>query len=171
VLTESLAELDNKERTFKGDDCSFELPENGSKYFDHNDDGLVDFLEIRVRCPGQRAELAFSTDKMGFNIIPGSYEGAMPPNNDLRAGRPGLYLGWDIGCGRSAIGSFKIHEAEFDLSGSIPALVSFGASFEQACLDDNNQKRIKGTFYYNAVPVKAEPQPRPAERKGRPKAG
>jgi hypothetical protein len=170
ILTESDSELDEKDLTLKGDDCLFELPDNPAKYFDRNDDGEVDYLEVRIKCPQRQTELVFSTDKMGFNIIPGSYVGAMHPSTEPRTGRPGFYISLATGCSRSGVGSFRIHEAEFDLSGSVPALVSFAASFEQNCTE-YREKKIKGTFYYNAVPVKQEPQPLAPAKKGQRKAG
>lgn len=113
---------------------------------DQSGDGIVDFVEIRFNTANQDLTLDFSSRLTGKNLAPGFYDNAM--RYPFESGtRPGLSIyGNGRGCNQ-LIGSYTIHEAEFDYTSAPPRVSKFTATFEQHC--EGGTSAFYGTIYYN----------------------
>ena len=116
---------------------------------DFSGDGKVDFVQIQFNGTNQDWTLQFSSRLTGRNIVPGFYDNAT--RYPFESGtNPGLTIsGNGRGCNQS-IGSFTIHEAEFDYTSSPPRVNKFVATFEQHC--EGMTPAFYGTIYYNYTP-------------------
>lgn len=113
---------------------------------DQSGDGIVDFVEINFVGPNRYYTFNFSTKLTGKNLVPGFYDNAM--RYPFESGtRPGLSIyGNGSGCNQ-LVGSYTIHEAEFDYTSAPPRVSKFTATFEQHC--EGGASAFYGTIYYN----------------------
>ena len=141
-----------REYLFKLDeDTLFEFGEDTRDGFDHNKDGIVDSLSLRVKRGETQVYLQFSTDKTGLNFSPGVYERVRLESGDHRPlpllTVSGPMMG-DCRSGRKA--SFQIHDSQFEITDRYIRVISFGATFEISCASTG--RTVSGTLYLNYVP-------------------
>ena len=140
-----------REYLFKLDeDTLFEFGEDTRDGFDHNKDGIVDSLSLRVKRGETQVYLQFSTDKTGLNFSPGVYERVRLDSGDRRPlpmlTVSGPMMG-DCHSGRKA--SFQIYDSQFEITDRYIRVISFGATFEILCAATG--RTVSGTIYLNYV--------------------
>ena len=141
-----------REYLFKPDDETlFEFGDDSREGFDHNKDGIVDSLSIRVKKGETQVYLQFSTEKTGLNFSPGLYERVRLESGDRRP-LPMLNVSGpmmsDCRSGRKA--SFQIYDSQFEITNRYIRVISFGASFEISC--SSTGRTVSGILYLNYVP-------------------
>jgi hypothetical protein len=135
-----------KDTLFKNDECSFTL--NSSYYsLDRNRDGIVDNMQIEIKCLKGSHYVEFATTNMGLNIAPGFYDkvftGTTPP-----AGYPSFHINssnWY--CSSPTDTTIQVYDAQFEVGRNDSRIISFGATFEQTC----SGNRYRGNLYINYV--------------------
>ena len=140
------------EYLFKPDDETlFEFGEDTREAVDHNRDGIVDSLTLRVKRGPTQVSLQFSTDKTGLNFSPGVYERVGLDSGDRRP-LPTLTLSGPMmgDCRSSRKASFQIYDSQFELTDRYIRVISFGANFEILCVSTG--RTVSGTLYINYVP-------------------
>jgi len=149
IFTESKAGGGAKNFHFTGDQCGFTIQSSFRQEYDHNGDGLVDYLPLRLECDGGAFVITFGTDRIYQNLLPGVYEKARPPN-DGNFSLPGFSIRGPINCDYYNDASFEIHELKVDISNERrPKLISLGVEFQAAC---RVVGPIRGAIYYNYAP-------------------
>ena len=141
-----------REYLFKPDDETlFEFGEDTREAVDHNRDGIVDSLTLRVKRGETQVSLQFSTDKTGLNFSPGVYERVRLDSGDRRP-LPILSMSGPMmgDCRSSRKASVQIYDSQFELTDRYIRVISFGATFEILCVSTG--RTVSGTLYLNYVP-------------------
>jgi S1-C subfamily serine protease len=146
----SFSTVDNsgrkREVTYKSDECSFALNPSFASSLDRNRDGLVDNMQIEIKCLKGSHYIEFATTNMGLNIAPSFYDKvftSMPP-----AGYPYFHINssnWN--CSSPSDTTIQVYDAQFEIGRLDSRIISFGATFEQTC----SGNRQRGNIYINYV--------------------
>lgn len=145
-----------KQENFSSDDCSFRMPFDGSQFVDSNKNGIGDSMAIEANCSNKNVLMAFTTERMGRDMVEGSYEKAMHPSSYKGYELPGIALvrqlpgGKIIPCNENSTGRFQVVDVEFEQLNNKLYLNSFQANFDLVCVTQGSgTQKIKGTIYYN----------------------
>lgn len=145
-----------RQENFSSEDCSFRMPFDGFPIVDSNRNGIADSMAIEANCSNKNILLAFTTERMGRDLVQGVYEKAMHPSSAKGHELPGLALirqssdGKIIPCNDNSTGRFQILDVEFELINNKFYLNSFQANFDLVCMTEGSAaQKIRGTLYYN----------------------
>ncbi len=116
---------------------------------DFNADKLADNINILFNAQTPAGEenwdFEFKTNRAGRNLVPGYFENAERAGFE-GDGKIGLAVsGNGKGC-NTLRGSFTVHEAQYNMTGSQPQLLKLTVSFEQYC--EGQTQPLFGTLYY-----------------------
>jgi hypothetical protein len=161
-----------KHENFNSDDCTFRMPFDGFALVDSNRNGIADSMAIEANCSNKNILLAFTTERMGRDLVRGIYEKAMHPSSFKGHQLPGLALirqlpdGKIIPCNDSSTGRFQILDVEFELMNNKFYLNAFQANFDLVCMTEKSGiQNIRGTLYYNYPQKKGSTTAREKNRK------
>ncbi len=112
---------------------------------DRTGDGVVDGMIIAYNAPDVHIQLDVRSDKLGQNLLPGTYLDTQMSGFE-QAGHPGFdFIGGALGS-PSITGEFQIVELNVDYSGAQPVVTSLAMSFS---FDDHQGPPAWGMVSFN----------------------
>jgi len=132
---------------YDGDECSFKIATYHKQGTGRALVGQVDYMDLRANCGNGWFNVIVSTDRIGLNLSPGTYDHARNPLlENVKA--PGFgFSGAAYLCQNPTDVSFEILGIHFDTSHNHNELTSLGLEFRQEC--GSGLGTMKGTIYLN----------------------